>query len=558
MAKQAAHEFLSEHPHFGNGFHDFADTLAEGTAWPDCPVMLEDGRDRLNVEMESSYNSCRWIPGAGVVGFHEGFTEMAGQTLKQNIPLLGSMRTKERMGNNRMLMQHQHASPLPTVHLVREDATCDEECRQVLHQKCTNSMTDRRVHFCDLPPFAQTWMGTDFLYAGIHPIPHGLSTNRQVRNKILEQSGKWFCKAIQHSTTALLLKRDYRWERERSERVERLQQNLYWGQYWGNGSMPQEEQPSDPWGSWMKQSVHLLSSPRSWDDDKQEYEYESSSLSDDEEDMRTFSQSERRLGVHYLGRILHILQDSFSESHTQRIQRLGEIPHISQFYSMDDVDWKKHASLDKRDNGMLQTATAASLSVLREFGRFVDALETRFWNATHSSTQIVDNMGGATLFDNGLRRFLQVMCTNLELDPADLVAPAGGSSDTVSLTGRNWRPQAMPENLAEEYRRQREVYDYPPPDKDICTSVEVLSSHLPDHYAASTYHRASRTPAHILGGDGLGVGRDTDISLTCRGLGASSTITLQDVGNKESVHPGDYGIVKLTKTNLAWWKLYSE
>jgi hypothetical protein len=308
----------------------------------------------------------------------------------------------------------------------------------------------------------------------------------------------------------------------------------------------------------MKESVYPLSSPAFWDDAEGKYELRKSSLSNDEADMRTFSQSERHLGVHYLGRILHILQDSFSGSHAQRVQGPGDIPYVMQFYSMDDVDWRKHGSFNKSDDAMMQAARVATSSVLREFGQWVRALETKFWNEANSSKSIVDTIGGAAMFNNGLRRFLKVMCQNLNMEAADLQAPAGGSGATVSLTGRNWRPQAMPENFAQEYRRYHQVYDYPPPDADICTSAEVLSSHLPDLAPDITYHRASQSPGYVLGGDGLGVARDTEISLTCQGLGASSTITVQDVAEKESVDPNDYGAVKLKSTNLGWWKLYSE
>lgn len=271
------------------------------------------------------------------------------------------------------------------------------------------------------------------------------------------------------------------------------------------------------------------------------------------ESMWKFWDRERKLGIHFLGRILHPLQDSYSRSHAMRQWGTGDVPEILQYYTMDDVDWRKHGNYDKVEDDMLRAAKDGTTHVVEGFYHWIKEVKAKIWKVGHAKKSIIDDIGGAGLFNDGLRDFLRTLCIFLKMDNTRLREPAGGSAHFLSLSRRSWKPEAMPENLAEEYRHYRQVYDYPP-DEDICTARELYD----DDPGPGDYRRMTKSPSFILGGDGLGVGRDTEIALTCKGLGASSTITLQQLKDKQSLKAGDDGIMKLQATNLAWWQLYTE
>lgn len=540
ITKAATDEWIRQFPSVLESLgHKFPEFLGVGAAWPDCPIMLEDYRHRLCVEPESMIDSCVAVPGAGDVGFHEGLQEMGLQLVKQSLPLLGRMREKERMGNNRMLIQHHHASPLPTTHLVIADANCTQECVDTLQGNCDQSRINPSAYFCHLPPFSTKFLGSDFVLSQVHARSHAPSTNVQLRNKLLEHSGKWYCKAMQHLATSMLAAKDY----EAFPEPEVAPSDSHWHHDASNVAFPD---------TWLERNVRFVNNRTRRSSRGKHF---------DRDEVAGWWVEEAELGAHYLGRILHPLQDSFSRSHAERAYGDAEdFPEITQFFTMDDVDWSKHGSFDKIEDDASARAIAATSLILKEFGRWFMTLKIKLDIEYGRSRNPLDapSFGGHTFFDTGLHRFLQKMCTVYKIRPEDLRAPAGGSGEHVSLSGRAWVPDAMPENLAREYRQMKEVFDYPPPDLDICSSPEVTH---PGHYRG-IYRHTTQTPGNNpLGGDGLGVGRNYDISLSCVGLGAASTITLQDVDYMEDPVAKAEGIddsMIFKAKNKAHWKLYED
>jgi len=141
--------------------------MAKGIVWPDCPKTPE--KDDLS-------NSCKMI-GSSEVGVHTGLKEMAKQGISQAYykqkdkwkredpysapdPEHGGDETRENgMSNYRLFQQHWHGSPPPPV----------------------DQLEGRLV---DNNPWHD--QGRQF----------AVVTNVDLRNKMLEQQGVWYCKAM--------------------------------------------------------------------------------------------------------------------------------------------------------------------------------------------------------------------------------------------------------------------------------------------------------------------------------------------------------------------------
>jgi len=243
--------------------------------------------------------------------------------------------------------------------------------------------------------------------------------------------------------------------------------------------------------------------------------------------FRSYNTEKVQIGAFFLGKILHTVQDTFTLSHVDRdasdadldeVERLTKEEHdtlrlanesvakllqripITKSYSMDDVTWSEHASLDKGvsfdDKGesrdehistrkasvMEDAAILASTQVMRSFAELVSAAASR-GNVTEQD------------FHTSLHHLGAVLCHQVWIfkNPN---AGAGGSSAQFGMNGErsNWNPEvadsdALKSKVREELRRQVSAIDklrekgqlamdpdipftYPSTDKDFCSLLD--------------------------------------------------------------------------------------
>lgn len=180
-----------------------------------------------------------------------------------------------------------------------------------------------------------------------------------------------------------------------------------------------------------------------------------------------------RVGLLFFGKIIHMVQDSFSLSHCQRsdaqiqngkIAAMAGLPTaeqlellkgspIKKFYSMDDVDWNKHASKDKPDTpdgkAFLDLANVATSRVLTVLDDMLQHINLARKTETTAPKGGPGGPGGPwkkqalRQFEGpGLHALGRILCEEVfRIDNSS--AGAGGSSKDIGRNGdaSDWIPE---------------------------------------------------------------------------------------------------------------------